>query len=79
MKKEEKSFIYNNIWFWIGISIVVIGIIIATVFISKKYFENKNRRKRANELDDGFDYDDNKEKKIADNEKNLLINDEENK
>ena len=78
-KEEEKSFIYNNIWFWVGISVVVIGIIIATIFITKKYFENKNRRKRANELDDGFDYDDNKEKKIADNEKNLLINDEENK
>ena len=77
-KKEEKNYIYNNIWFWIGISFVVIGIIIATVFITKKYFENKNRRKRANELDDGYDYDGNKEKEKIDGEKNLLT-DEENK
>ena len=77
-KKEEKNYIYNNIWFWIGISAVVIGIIIATVFMTKKYFENKNRRKRANELDDGYDYDGNKEKEKIDGEKNLLT-DEENK
>ena len=40
-----------------------LGIIIITSFITKKFFVNNIRKKRANELDDEFDYKASKERK----------------
>ena len=75
-KEEDKSKI--NIWIWIVIPIAVLGIVVATVFISKKLFGNNNRRKKANELDDEFDYEtDDKIKK--DNENKLFEDGEKDK
>ena len=72
-KEEDKSKI--NIWIWIVIPIAVLGIVVATVFISKKLFGNNNRRKKANELDDEFEYE--TEKKIKKENENKLFDDEE--
>ena len=55
-KFEKKAKILTNIWFWIIILIVLLIIVISTFFITKTFF-GKNRRKMANELDDGFDYE----------------------
>ena len=53
-KNEEKNYyvLINLIWLSI---ILIIGI--AVFFIIKKIFCYKNRKKRANELDDSFDYE----------------------
>ena len=72
-KEEDKSKI--NIWIWIVIPIAVLGIVVATVFISKKLFGNNNRRKKANELDDEFEYE--TENKIKKENENKLFYDEE--
>ena len=72
-KEEDKSKI--NIWIWIVIPIAVLGIVVATVFISKKLFGNNNRRKKANELDDEFEYE--TENKIKKENENKLFDDEE--
>ena len=52
--KEEKNYyvLINLIWLSI-----VLSIGIATFFIIKQLFCYKNRKKRANELDDSFDYE----------------------
>ena len=77
-KKEEEKSPLKNVWFWIITVIFISGIIIATVFITKKYFGNNNRRKRANELNDEFDYEADKNRKRNDFE-NKLFEDEESK
>ena len=46
IKKEEKN--NNNLWIWIVIPIVVFGIIIATVFITKKLIGNNNSGNKLN-------------------------------
>ena len=77
-KKEEEKSPLKNVWFWIITLIFISGIIISTVFITKKYFGNNNRRKRANELNDEFDYEADKNRKRNDFE-NKLFEDEESK
>ena len=69
------SFPKINIWIWIVIPIAFLGIVVATVFISKKLFGNNNRRKKANELDDEFDYE--TDDKIKKDNENKLFEDEE--
>ena len=56
INSEKNEKILANIWFWIIILIIILIIVISTVFITKKFF-GSNRRKKANELDDGFDYE----------------------
>ena len=77
IKKNEEKSILKSIWFWIVIFVVICGIIIVTAFVSKKLFGNNNRRKKANELDDGYDYEAHKEGK-NDNENKLFGNEENN-
>lgn len=77
IKREGKNNNNINLGTFIVIPIAVLGIIIATVLITKKLIGNNNRRKKANELDDGFDYEsgdkikkDNENKLFEDEEKN---------
>ena len=67
-KKEEKDYyvLINLIWLSI---ILIIGITV--FFIIKKIFCYKNRKKRANELDDSFDYEIVREDREKENE-NIL-------
>lgn len=79
-KPEKKAKILTNIWFWIIILIVLLIIVISTFFITKTFF-GTSRRKMANELDDGFDYEAHKgDKNINngnDNKNKLFENDNE--
>ena len=55
VEKKDNKF-YNKIWFWIIILVIISIISIACIFVIKKVY-GKNRRKKANELEDGYDYD----------------------
>ena len=81
IKKNTENF-YNKIWFWIIILIIIITIIIFCIFIIKKV-SGSNRRKKANELDDGYDYDaigeNNNDKNEEENKDKLFENENEEK
>ena len=62
----------TKFWFWIIIILILFGLIFGSIFIYKKFFGN-NRRKKANELDDEFDYEAKRDK--ADNLKSNENND----
>ena len=67
----------KNIWFWIIIFIILCIIILITVLVSKNLF-GVSRRKKANELDDGYDYETDKgEENNNNNYKNKLFENEE--
>ena len=72
IKEEEENNSLKKVWLWIFGLIFISGIIIVTVFISKKYFGNNNRRKRANELNDEFDYEADTNRKRNDFENKLF-------
>ena len=78
IEKDNNAF-HNKIWFWAIILVIIIIIIIACVFIIKNVFGEK-RRKKANELDDGYDYDtmggDNNNNKNEEEKKNKLFENE---
>ena len=65
---KEKNF-FKNVFVWVGIVIVVAFFGISGFFIGK-YFYDKARRKRMNEVDDNYDYYPEKNKednKLCDN------------
>ena len=71
--------ILKNIWFWIILAIVFVVIIIGIILISKKIFGKKKRQKKANELNDDFDYDEYSTNNNNDNDnhnKNILFKSE---
>ena len=55
----EENNILKYVLITIGAILLAIGLVVLGVFIGKKYFQL--RKKRANELDDEFDYQQNKE------------------
>ena len=80
VNKEDNNNGSNSIYIWIILSIVIIVVVIATVFITKYIFEKYNRRKKANELDGGYDYEEHKEEQKENNneDKNKLFENDEN-
>jgi len=79
--KEENNNGSNNIYIWIILAIIIIIIAVAIgIFFAGKYiFGKNNRRKKANELDDGFDYEAHKDSKNdnTNEDKNKLFENEE--
>ena len=47
----------NNIYIWIILVIVIVAFVVIAVLSTKYIFGKNIRRKKANELDDGFDYE----------------------
>ena len=80
-KDEDKNGKGNGISFFESTAFKVIMIIIAAgiIFVLGMIFSNylkKTRKKRANELDDNFEYEAYYDKNSNDEEKNKIINDE---
>ena len=67
-KKNDNNSIVKNVWFWIILIIIIIVIIIGTIFITKNIFTK--RKKKANELDDGYDYEAHKGEQTNNNNNN---------
>ena len=65
----QNNSIFKKVWFWILLIIISAVIIISTFFISKQCLGNK-RKQKANELDDGFDYEEHKKENDNDNRNN---------
>lgn len=82
VNKEENNSGSNNVNIWIILVFVIaiVAVAFGAVFISQYIFRKNSRRKKANELDDGFDYEEHKEPKNGDNneDKNKLFENEEN-
>ena len=80
VNKEENNNGSNSKFIWIIFAIVIVALVIIAVFAGKYIFGNNIRRKKANELDDGFDYEAHKETKNENNneDKNKLFENEEN-
>ena len=83
IKHNNDNGSYNlltKFWFWIIIILILFGLIFGSIFIYKKFFGN-NRRKKANELDDEFDYEAKRDKadnlnSNENNDKNKLFENE---
>ena len=60
--------------------VVIVAVAIGTAFVVKYIYGKNSRRKKANELDDGFDYEAHKDTKngINNEDKNKLFDNEEN-
>ena len=72
-KKDKNNSIINKPYFWIILFVVIVGIIVGITLFIIKNLKAINRKKKANELDDGFDYEPHKDK-----ENNDHINNEDN-
>jgi hypothetical protein len=70
----------NNIFIWIILVTAIVALVIIAVLAAKFIFGKNIRRKKANELDDGFDYEAHKEAKNENNneDKNKLFENGEN-
>ena len=77
---NNNNSIFKSIWFWIILVFVIVAIIIVTILISKKIFGGKKRLKKANELNDGFVYEEKRDETNNNNNqnKNVLFENEEN-
>ena len=82
VNKEENNNGSNNImiYIWIILVIVIVALVVIAALAVKYIFGKNIRRKKANELDDGFDYEAHKETKNENNneDKNKLFENEEN-
>ena len=80
VNKEENNNGSNSIYIWIILVIVIVALVVIAVLATKYIFGKNIRRKKANELDDGFDYEAHKEVKNenCNEDKNKLFENEEN-
>ena len=80
INKEENNNGNNNIYILIILIVVIVAVAIGTAFVVKYIYGKNSRRKKANELDDGFDYEAHKDTKngINNEDKNKLFDNEEN-
>ena len=70
VKKKKNYYLLINL-IWLGIVLIILTASI--VIILKKFY--KQRKKRANELDDNYDYEINNDKNRKDTQKNSFDND----
>ena len=80
VNKEENNNGSNSIYIWIILVIVIVALVVIAVLATKYIFGKNIRRKKVNELDDGFDYEAHKEVKNenSNEDKNKLFENEEN-
>ena len=73
IKKEDKNNNFSIVWILISILFILFAIIILIGLLFYQY-SNKNRKKKANELEDNYDYTTEKEDNERIQENPLLIN-----